>query len=192
MSALTAFAKSELARLYDGKEPDNEYDRMGRDAVLELVETFARQGHSGFSASWVLGMAKRLMAWEPITPLTGEDSEWNDISGLSGEPCWQNNRCSRVFKEADGRAYNIDGRVFREASGTCFTGTGSRVYVQFPYVPATEYIDVGEDGEPLVGPSREELASMTNAAASAAHAAQVPQPFREDQKASPSNHREGV
>lgn len=162
MSALVAFAQSELARLYDGKEPDNDYDRAGRDAVLELVKTFAEQGHSGFSAAWTLSMAKRLMAWEPLTPLTGEDSEWNDIGDLNGAPCWQNNRLSRVFKGADGRAYDIEGRVFREAGGACFTGQGSRVYIEFPYVPSTEFIDVGEDGEPLSGPSREVLASLDN------------------------------
>lgn len=156
--SLVAYAKSELDRLYEGKEPDNDYDRRARDAVLELVETFAKQGHSGFSASWTLSCAKKLMAWEPLSPLTGDDSEWTDIGEMNGSPCWQNNRCSRVFKDGDGRAYDIDGRVFHEPSGTCFTGQGSRVYVTFPYTPTTEYVPVGADGEPLEGPSRATLA----------------------------------
>lgn len=159
MSALVAYAKAELDRIYDGKEPDNDYDRAGRDAVLELVETFAKQGHSGFSAGWTLSAAKRLMAYEPLSPLTGDDAEWMDVGEMNGSPMWQNKRCSRVFKEDDGLAYDIEGRVFVEPSGTSFTGRGSRVFVTFPYVPTTVYIDVGEDGEPLAGPSREELAT---------------------------------
>src|SRR5262249_2110210 len=115
MSALVAYAKAELNRLYEGREPDNDYDRAGRDAVLELVETFAEQGHSGFSAAWTLGVAKKLMAFEPLSPLTGDDDEWTDIGEMNGSPCWQNKRCSHVFKDGDGRAYDIQGRVFREA-----------------------------------------------------------------------------
>jgi hypothetical protein len=158
MSAILAYAKSELDRLYQGQEPGNEYDRAGRDAVLQLVETFAAQGHSGFSADWTLGCIKKLLAWEPLTPLSGDDDEWNDIGELNGSPQWQNRRCSRVFKGPDGRPYDIEGRVFVESDGSAFTGRGSRVYVTFPYTPTTEYVNVGPDGEPLDGPSREELA----------------------------------
>ena len=51
-------------------------------------------------------------------------------------------RCGRVFKEkATGRVYDIDGRVFRDATG-CFTNSESRVEVTFPYVPKTEIVDI--------------------------------------------------
>lgn len=156
--AIVEYAKAELDLMYGGHEPDNDYDRAGRDAVLELMEVFAKQGHSGFSAAWVTSCVQKLMRFEPLSPLTGDDAEWNDIADLNGSPCWQNKRCSRVFKDADGRAYDIEGRVFIEPSGIGFTGAGSRVYVTFPYTPVTEYVRVGEDGEPPEGPSREELA----------------------------------
>jgi len=48
----------------------------------------------------------------------------------------------QVFKDADGRAYDIDGRVFREPNGCCYTSSDSRVYITFPYRPKTEYVDV--------------------------------------------------
>lgn len=87
-------------------------------------------------------------------------SPWNDISDMNDGPMWQNNRCSHLFKGADGRAYDLDGRVFIDPDGMSFTGTGSRVFVTFPYTPTREYVKVDADGEPLEGPSRAELASQ--------------------------------
>jgi hypothetical protein len=46
--------------------------------------------------------------FNPIAPLTGEDSEWNDITEMcGGHTQYQNNRCSAVFKKEDGTfSYN--------------------------------------------------------------------------------------
>lgn len=114
---------------------------MAKD-ILAIVEMFGNQGHSGFSAAYAIGVVEKLLRFEPVKPLTGDEDEWNDISEFSGNPTWQNKRCSRVFKDADGRAYDIDGRVFREPNGACFTSRDSRVYIEFPYTPKTEYVDV--------------------------------------------------
>ena len=38
--------------------------------------------------------------------------------------------------------YDMDGRVFREPNGTCYTSRNSRVDITFPYTPTTEYVDV--------------------------------------------------
>ena len=48
------------------------------------------------------------------------------------------------FKDEDGKAYDIKGRIFREPSGCCYTNKNSRVYITFPYSPKSEYIDVAE------------------------------------------------
>jgi hypothetical protein len=154
-SGLESWAERELARI-----GDDDMQRMMNKHLLRMIRTFSREGHTGFSAGYAVSMLERLLRFEPVTPLTGDDSEWNDISDMSGEPQWQNNRCSRVFRGADGRAYDIDGRVFEEPNGCRFTGRGSRVFVTFPYTPTTIYVPVGEDGEPLEGPSREELAAQ--------------------------------
>ena len=79
------------------------------ESVLELLGVFSKQGHSGMSASYCLGLFNKLANQEPLTPLTGEDSEWNDVTQHGTEPSYQNNRCSHVFKDSDGRAYDIDG-----------------------------------------------------------------------------------
>lgn len=112
--------------------------------VLELLKVFADEGHSGSTAPYTVNLFKKLAMFEPIVPLTGEDWEWNEV----GSGTFQNKRCSRVFKQADrfnGQAYDIEGRVFREPSGACYTGAESRVTVTFPYTPKTEYVNVPGD-----------------------------------------------
>lgn len=112
-----------------------------QENVLELLRVFAKQGHSGFSAPYCIEMFRKLAMFEPLVPLQGTDDEWNDV----GDGFWQNNRCSHVFKGADGRAYDIDGRIFREPDGCCYTNRDSRVYITFPYTPTREYVDVSEE-----------------------------------------------
>lgn len=109
--------------------------------LLEVVLVFSTQGHSGFSAGFAISRLEKLLRFEPLGPLTGEPSEWTEV----GPGTFQNNRCSRVFKDAgrfNGQAYDIEGRVFREPNGACFTNRDSCVLVTFPYVPKTEYVDV--------------------------------------------------
>lgn len=107
--------------------------------ILELLGKFDEHGHGGSSAPYAVNIFKKLTMFEPITPVTGADWEWQDVDGKG---TFQNTRCSHVFKGPDGRAYDIDGYVFREKSGACFTNKDSRRYVEFPYTPKTEYIDV--------------------------------------------------
>jgi hypothetical protein len=142
MSSLLEHAKRELKAIgytLDGKnEP---YNQAAVDSILELVDTFAKQGHSGFSGNYVLNAFGKLADFEPLTPLTGADDEWVEV----GAGVFQNNRCSHVFKQADrfdGQAYDINGRIFREPSGSCYTGRDSSVPITFPYTPTRIYVDV--------------------------------------------------
>lgn len=135
MSELLSFAKRELA-LIRGVEPDEMQDVIEAH-ILHMVEEFSKEGHSGMSASYCIGILTKLLRFEPLTPLTGEPSEWNEV----GENTWQNRRCSHVFKNSeDGEAYNIQGKVFVEPDGSAFTNFDSRVPVTFPYVPKIEYV----------------------------------------------------
>lgn len=141
---LVEHAEKELALLSDG-EPCEMQAMMNRH-ILEMVKLFADFGHSGFSAGYTISVLERLLRFEPLKPLTGEDDEWNEV----GEGVFQNNRCSHVFREADGRAYDSEGRIFREPDGSCYTSKDSRVYIEFPYTPKWEYVDVpGEASEPV-------------------------------------------
>lgn len=122
--------------------------------VIKLLEVFSDEGHSGSSAPYAINLFTRLAKFEPIAPLTGEDWEWVETS----RGVLQNKRASHVFKDIEtGEAYDIDGKVFWEWSGTkeepyksYYTCRESRVPVTFPYkVPEKpEYVYRYSDAEP--------------------------------------------
>lgn len=132
-------------------------DEMGRlmaQNLRELVLVFSTQGHSGFSASYARSALDTLLKFEPLGPLRGTDDEWVQV----GPKTLQNSRCGRVFKDFDrfdGKPYDIDAVVFREANGACFTGRGSAQVITFPYTPRTVYVDVDVEGNPIDGWDRE-------------------------------------
>ena len=111
---------------------DREYELLGwqkdemYNALKKICEVFDGQGHSGFSAAYAIGTLERLLRYEPLGPLTGEDDEWNEV----GPSTLQNKRCSHVFKE-NGQAYDIRGKIFKDERGH-FTSGDSRVDIEFP------------------------------------------------------------
>ena len=135
--SIVDFAKKEMNIAWP--EPDEMQD-MVKENVLELMSVFQKQGHSGFSAPYVLNIFNKLAMYKPIAPLTGEDSEWNYV----GNDMYQNNRCSAVFKDGkDGDAYWLDGNIFRDKDGCTFTNEYSHVTVVFPWaMPESQIIDV--------------------------------------------------
>lgn len=133
------FAKREFKTLgYDLDDKEENPNKWLIENIFELLNVFSKQGHSGFSAPHCIKIFSKLASWEPLCPLTGEDSEWDEVYPAT----WQNSRCSHVFKDITGQAYDIDGKVFREPNGCCYTNKDSRVYITFPYTPKTEYVDV--------------------------------------------------
>lgn len=129
------YAKRELKYLLDSKE---EYDNRMAENVLELLNVFANQGHSGFSAPWCVQLFSRLARYKPLGPLTGEDDEWEEVE--HSYHLFQNKRYSAVFKEGkDGKAYNIEARTFSDDGGeTWFWSRDSWKFIDFPYVVPNE------------------------------------------------------
>jgi len=144
MGNMTTHAERELDII--GMKDEEGMNGMMRKHILHMIEEFAAEGHSGFSASYAIQCLEKLLRFEPLSPLMGTDDEWVEVSEYNGSPMWQNKRCSRVFKDETG-AYDIDGKVFwewhtdedGEKVKTYFTSRDSRVYVTFPYVPTTVY-----------------------------------------------------
>lgn len=133
MSDLMDFAKKELEIWTKG-----EMGEMMAEDVLEALNVLCEQGHSGLSAPIVISLLKRLWDWKPLTPLTGEGSEWTDELDPNGETL-QNKRCPAVFKDKKtGKARYLDGRVFVEPDGSTFTCALSSVDIDFPYIVPDE------------------------------------------------------
>lgn len=115
--------------------------------VLKLLEVFGEEGHSGSSAPYAINMFSTLAKFEPIVPLTGEDWEWTELD-YDEDIKYQNKRCSRVFKDSNGKAYDSEGKVFWEwytdiygvKHKTHYTCSDSHEYIEFPYTPKTEVV----------------------------------------------------
>lgn len=144
MSNLLKHAERELKLIgYDGKD---EYDKMAKEAILQLIETFAKQGHSGFSADYVANMFHKLANYETLSPLTGNDDEWNDVSDMSGDrkTLFQNNRDSRVFKNDDG-AFFTEAIVWQDDVYHFSNKDSNRYIKSFPFTPKTFYVKVDKE-----------------------------------------------
>lgn len=150
---LLSHAERELDLI--GMTEDDEMNGEMRKHILHMIQEFSNEGHSGFSAQYAINILTKLMKYEPLSPLTGEDDEWNDVSDHNGRMTYQNRRASHVFKDETG-AYDINGKVFWEwherpldedeegypdtyRFKSYYTSRDSRVYVTFPYTPTTVY-----------------------------------------------------
>lgn len=101
--SLVEYAESELA--IAGISGSDGYDGAIYESVMAIVSKFASQGHSGMSGSITLTILERVLNFKPLSHLTGDDTEWNEVE--TGQ-LWQNRRCGTIFKNAEGRAWNID------------------------------------------------------------------------------------
>lgn len=157
-------AKIEFLKL--GYKPIEEYsqdnpDRWVQENILELLEVFSKQGHSGSSAAYVINLFSKLAKHEPLTPIMCTDDEWSDINKEMDADIYQNNRCSAVFKNGkNGKPYYLDAIVWRNQKGVTFTGTvlnskKEKIYshqtIRIPFNSKTFYIDVIEppDDSPI-------------------------------------------
>ena len=157
------FARHELELLEkackskDGLEMQKEVTKC----VMGLLDVFGKQGHSGFSASYVVNIFKSLVDGKPLSPLTGEDDEWTEpfSFGPNDVPLQQNKRCYGLFRKNydNSTARYLDDIVFSDDGGiTWFTSEDkARKYrkpIQFPWMPPKEpryvYIKYVEDVTP--------------------------------------------
>ena len=156
-SALYEYAKKELERIEKGCEDEESLSMQQAidKNILELINVFSNQHHSGFTATYVIDILQRLLHYKPLTPLTGEDDEWEDVTSYGYDtPTFQNKRCSAVFKDDRG-AYWVEGKIFSSDLGhTWYTNSDSCVPVTFPFnVPDKSevvVIDNKEDREEIL------------------------------------------
>ena len=129
---LHEFAVDEFKRLnIDVNSNDDDIDVWGAKCVLELIDKFVEQGHSGFSASWTLEVFNKLASYKPLSDLTSDPDEWFEY--CKGE--YQNKRCPAVFTSDSTfkTAYFLDGYVFVPKEGISFTNVNSRLHFNLPF-----------------------------------------------------------
>ena len=128
---LVAYAEYELdqAGLFD---EDGDYDGMLGTAVLELVEKFAEQGHSGVSAELATRAVTRLMRYRPLTPIEQPvEADWNVCA--VDESVFQHRRHYALFSNDKGKKwYDID--LPQRCWWKPWTWRRGR-FVKFPYCP---------------------------------------------------------
>lgn len=156
MSNLLEHAKIELDLLGLREDSEDEMNVEMRKHILRMVTEFADEGHSGFSAQYAINILTKLFAYKPLSPLTGDDSEWINVADMNdGKSLWQNKRCSRVFKDENG-AWDIDGIHFWEWVNnkdtdrpykSYYTTKDSKLPIKFPYIPKTTEIYLQTDGK---------------------------------------------
>lgn len=147
-----------LAGLFDS---DSDYGGALGEAVMELIDKFSEQGHSGASAEMVISLFNKVARFEPILLIQCTEDEWMETSR---DEVYQNKRCSAVFKHGkDGKPHYIDAIVFRDiGSESSFTGNnvftkdgkkiGSSLCFTPPFRPKTFYVDIEEqeDGKEVI------------------------------------------
>ena len=86
-------------------DENNEYN--SRKAIMEIVTTFSKQGHSGGSAYQVLTAITQLLQYKPLSPLTNNPDEWMliDPTMTGGKNLWQNKRKAAAFSEDGGKTF---------------------------------------------------------------------------------------
>lgn len=135
--SISAYAESEFNLLIQQMEADNApqsdikmQQKMHAD-ILEVLDLMETHGHSGFSIGMFFRVLKKVCMFTPLTPLTGQESEWMEVA----ENVWQNKRSPAVFR-TDKITYDMDSHVLVEPDG--WTRTVGHLYpIDFPYTPGT-------------------------------------------------------
>ena len=186
-------AKKELERCgytpLDQPQEDGP-DKWIQESVLELLEVFSKQGHSGFSASYCINMFEKLASGKLLQPVKNIsefdfDNESINVEGTN----FQSSLISSVFAEKteDGvmSAYYLDAVVFsekvmnsetKEYFDSTFTGSvdiyhpvhksfytiSSSQKIHLPWMPKTDYIHLKENRDPEVLERCKKLGLPTN------------------------------
>lgn len=131
---LSGGAMSVVSDWYRHLEEDPER-QLSDDSMLLGIQK-AIEGLSLEDKKYVVGIFRKLSAYEPLTPLEGHPDEWIEIDH---EGTCQNIRCGTVFK-SDGRIYDLDGLTEYAPAHDYGWWNGRTVAmdISFPYNPMTD------------------------------------------------------
>lgn len=116
MSNLTDHARRELE--IAGFESEV-YGTLLGDAVMELIDVFDKQEHSGHSAYVVLTAFAEVAAFRTLSPLTNNPDEWMEVA----DGKWQSRRNPGAFSEDGGKTYTLNEEfTFDDNTGNAIVG----------------------------------------------------------------------
>lgn len=152
---LLVYAENELNAIIEKNGDEDGIQRAISEDILDIVSVFANQGHSGFSASYAIGVLKRVLNYKPLSPLTGEDDEWFEREDWGdGKHRQQNKRCFSVFRENydNTTAKDTEAKVFSDDGGLSWWGGSNSIEkISFPYIvpdsPKHVYLSENQDHE---------------------------------------------
>ena len=129
--------------------------------IIALCDKFGSSGQSGGSAPYtakaISNTIEKLCLQKPISPITGIEEEWVDVSHTSDRReknniMYQNRRCSALFKNTNGKVWYLDAISWNEQRGCQWNGiaklpNGEEIHShqfvrRFPFEPKTFVIDV--------------------------------------------------
>lgn len=90
-----------------------------------------------------LDLVCKLLKWKPLTPLTGDEKEWEDISDdycLQPGELYINKRYRAVIKKKDGTAIDTQAYLYQTSDGHKELNINSSKQITFPYEPKQEVV----------------------------------------------------
>ena len=120
---------------------DDDYEKVGK--VLEkLVDVFAEQDHSSFSANWVASLFYRLVKWKPLSPVTNNPEEWMAVAEGKGEILYQSLRCPSLLATGSqlkkNQAEDMDYYYKVDEQKRTYQDKDCGKIVNLPYMPPIE------------------------------------------------------
>jgi len=129
------YAKDQLqkAGLFD---KDSDYNGMIGKSILELIQTFSNQNHSGYSAPLIIDLFTKLASFEPIVPIANPllTGAYEDISKFSNEPIGkslQSTEISSMFSNDYGKTWYILIEIFQKDGGCTYD---KKYITSFPFI----------------------------------------------------------
>ena len=89
-----------------------------KPAIIDIIDIIDNLDNNKERALLV-NVFNLLIKYIPLSPLTGNEDEWEECKRLNGEVYQQNKRCARVFRNNanNDEVYIIDGIIFSDNGG---------------------------------------------------------------------------
>ena len=138
--------KNRLAELIDKNQTEDTINlqKSLNKSILDLVQVFKDNDGDDETVSMIF----KLGNFKPLTPLTGDDSEWiGPPPGVEDDGTLQNKRCPSIFKEKDGKVKYLEKYVITDDGGLSWFTSDAILEklnldssITFPYLPTTDEI----------------------------------------------------